>query len=369
MTAQAQLIEQSTRHAVYLERLKSGEANQFASFLKEIDRSIRLRLSGEDLTAFSRTRLNKLLSSVESDLNAIYGNYREVLKGNLIDLAEYESEFEARSLNAVSAGSFEAVIPASTQVVAAVTSAPLSVRGPDGGKLLEPFIKDWSNNEVKRVSGAIRQGAFEGQTTNQILQKVRGTRANKFNDGILAVSNRNAEAIVRTAVQHASSVARNETWNANSDIIAGVIWNSTLDSRTSTQCRSLDGQVFPIDKGPRPPIHIRCRSTTTPKLDKRFDFLGEDGTRSARTPEGKVTSVDANETYYSWLKKQPAAFQSDAIGATRAKLLRDGGLTAERFAELNIGRNFEPLTTRNGRTPIQQMKDLEPTAFLKAGID
>jgi SPP1 gp7 family putative phage head morphogenesis protein len=236
----------------------------------------------------------------------------------------------------------------------------LSVRGADGGKLLKPFIDDWSSNEVKRVSGAIRQGVFEGKTTSQILQLVRGTRAGKFNDGILAVSNRNAEAVVRTAVQHVSSIARNETWKANADIVDGVVWTSTLDGRTSAQCRSLDGQVFPVDKGPRPPIHIRCRSTTTPKLAEKFDFLSEGGTRSTRGPNG-VSSTSANETYYAWLKKQPAQFQNDAIGPTRAALLRDGGLSAERFSELNLGRNFEPLT-------LDQMRAIEPNAFIQAGI-
>ena len=353
-----QLTEQSTRHQVYLERLKSGEVNQFTSFLQQIDRSIRLRLSGETLTDYSRTRLNKLLAEVERDLRLIYAGYWDHLSGNLIELAEYEAGFESRSLSKVVG--FETVIPAATQVAAAVTSAPLSVRGADGGKLLEPFVKDWASTEVKRVSGAIRQGYFEGQTTSQILQTVRGTRAGRFNDGILAVSNRNAEAIVRTAVQHVASIARNETWKANSDIVAGVVWNSTLDSRTSQQCRSLDGQVFPIDKGPRPPIHIRCRSTTTPQLDDRFSFLGDDATRAARGPSG-VGSVDADETYYSWLKRQPADFQINAIGPTRAKLLRDGGLTAERFSELNLGRNFEPLS-------LNQMRAIEPTAFEVAGI-
>lgn len=349
-----QLVEQSTRHQVYLERLKGGEVNQFAAFLKRIDRSIRLRLAGEALTEYSRTRLNKLLKQINNDLSVIYSDYWNTLSGNLIDLAEYEAGFEARSLGNVVG--FEAVIPAATQVAAAVTAAPLSVRGTDGGKLLEPFIKDWSANEVKRVSGAIRQGAFEGQTTQQILQVVRGTRANGYRDGVLAISNRNAEAIVRTAVQHVSSVARMETWKANSDIVEGYRWSSTLDSKTSPICRSLSGKVFKTGNGPVPPAHIRCRSTTTPVLDSRFDFLSEDATQAARGPDGKVYRVDADLTYYQWLKKQPAAFQDQALGKTRAQLFRDGGLTAERFAELNLDRNFKPMT-------LAQMREIEPTAF------
>lgn len=352
----AQLLSEiATRHQVYLERLKSGEANQFAAFLLEMDRSIRRRLGAANMTDFTRARLERLLAATERDLQKILDRYYDQLSGNLIELAQYEAGFEARSLEQVVRG-FEVVIPAEAQVIAAVTTRPLSVRGPDGGKLLEPFIRDWSANEVKRVSGAIRQGFYEGQTTAQILQAVRGTKANQYRDGILSIVNRDAEAIVRTAVQHAASQARQLTWERNADLVQGVRWVSTLDSRTTQQCRSLDGRVFPIDKGPRPPIHIRCRSTTVADIDPEFAFLREGATRASASGQ-----VDANLSYYEWLKQQPAEFQDTAIGKARARLLRNGGLSAERFAELNLGRNFQPLT-------LDEMRRLEPVAFERAGL-
>jgi len=355
MATAPQLIEQSTRHQVFLERVKTGEANQFASFLKEMDRSFRLRLSGEDLTDYSRQRLERLIAGINGDLDAIYTRYWDELSGSLIDIADYEAEFESRSLNAV-LENFETVVPSPEQVRAAIFTAPLSVRGADGGKLLEPFIKDWSANEVKRVSGAVRQGFFEGQTTGQILQTVRGTRAKKFRDGLLNVTNRGAEALIRTAVQHVASISRQETWKQNSNVVKGVRWVSTLDGRTTQVCRSLDGTIYPIGKGPRPPIHIRCRSTTAAELDARFNFLKEGATRSS-----KDGYVSADLSYYEWLKQQPERFQQEAIGKTRAKLLRSGGLSAERFAELNLGKNFQPLS-------LKDMKRLEPLAFEKAGL-
>lgn len=356
-----QLIEQSTRHQVYLERLKSGEANQFAGFLQQMDRDLRLKLSGEDLTAFTRRRLDRLLAQTDADLRTIYSAHWEQLKGNLVELAAYEAGFEARSLNAIAAGAFETVVPSTTQVWAAVNASPLSVRGPDGGKLLESFVKDWSGTDIKRITGAIRQGVYEGQTTQQILQQIRGTRAGRYKDGILAISNRNAEAIVRTAVQHVSSVARQQTWDANADVVKSVRWVSTLDGRTSDLCRSMDGQTFPLNKGPRPPIHIRCRSTVVAELDDEFSFLSEGGTRSARNSEGKVISVSADETYYGWLKRQPEAFQNSVLGPVRGKLLREGGLSAERFAEIGLNKNFTPTT-------LQGMRELEPLAFERAKI-
>ncbi|WP_163836865.1 minor capsid protein [Spartinivicinus ruber] len=359
------LFDFTVRNQVFLEGLKSGEVNQFTAFLKQIDKEIKLRLIENDLTTFSRTRLEKLLKSIQKALANIYSAYYDELAGSLIDIAEYQAELEAKTLDAAVSESqaelpeikrkqFEPTIPAATQIYAAVFATPLSVRGVDGGKLLDAFIKDWAKVERQRVVGAIRQGFFEGQTNAQIIRNIRGTRANNYRDGLLAISSRNAEAIVRTSIQHVASVARFETWKANDDILEGYRWVSTLDSSTTPVCRSLDGMQFELGKGPKPPAHIRCRSTTIAVLSKEFSFLSEDRTRAS-----KDGPVKGGLTYYEWLKTQPASFQDKALGKTRAKLFRNGGLSAERFAALNLGRNFKPLT-------LDQMRKLEPAAFERA---
>ncbi len=355
MTASNALTRSTTRHAVMLEGLKTEEVNQFASTLKKIDRHLRLSLSGTDLTEFSRTRMEKQLKAVEKALSEIFSNYYDKLAGHLLPLADYEAEFEARNLdNAIAQDDVETVIPPPRQVRAAVLSTPLSVRGPDGGKLLEPFIKDWTKVEKKRITGAIRQGFFEGQTNAQIIQAIRGTRKNGYRDGILAITKRNAGAVVRTSVQHVASAARFETWQANSDLVVGYRWTSTLDGRTSKQCRSLDGAVFQFGKGPRPPIHINCRSTTVAALDSRFDSL-----KIGRKRASKDGPVDGNITYYEWLKGESPEFQDDVLGPTLGEVFRHGGLSAQRFAELNLDRNFRPIT-------IREMREKEPQIFATA---
>src|SRR5690606_14033941 len=105
------------------------------------------------------------------------------------------------------------------------------------------------------VAGAIRLGVAQGQTVLQVVQAIRGTRAQRYGDGILAVTSRHAETVVRTAVAHVGTVARSETYARNADIIKGEQWSSTLDQRTSSVCRSLDGRVFKLGEGPMPPAH------------------------------------------------------------------------------------------------------------------
>src|SRR5690606_22639421 len=148
--------------------------------------------------------------------------------------------------------------------------------------------------------------------------------------------------------------------------LMGYRWVSILDSVTSQICRSLDGQVFAFGKGPLPPAHANCRSSIIAELFGRWLKRGPTG-RFVKRDERKATgakgreNVDGNVTYYEWLKSQPEAFQDDALGPTRATLFRKGGLSAEAFAKLNLGRNFEPLT-------LDEMRRLKPNAFRRAGL-
>ncbi|PNG32204.1 phage head morphogenesis protein [Pseudomonas protegens] len=361
MAANQAILDATIRHAVFLEQLKSGEVEKFGPFLKEIDRSIRDRLARADLTEYTARRLEVLLQEVDSLLLGIFDQYSEKLNLDLVDIANYEAQFEATSLTrAAPVGvSFEAAVPGAAAIRTAILSNPLSVRGVDGGKLLKSFIDGFTATERQRLTGTIRQGFFEGQTNFQIIKNIRGTKALNYNDGILATTNRNAGAIVRTAVQHVATQARMETLKENFDVVQAVEWVSTLDSKTTPQCRALDKRRFKLAEGPRPPIHINCRSTVVAVT--RFSALFAEGATRASVGEDGPQQVRADLSYYEWLKLQPAAFQDRAIGPKRARLFREGGLSVERFAELQLDRNFAPLT-------LEQMKMLEPLAFERAGL-
>jgi hypothetical protein len=61
---------------------------------------------------------------------------------------------------------------------------------------------DWSAAERDRVNGAIRQGFYEGQTSFQVIRKIRGIKAAAYSDGSLTTTSCNASTVVHTAVQH-----------------------------------------------------------------------------------------------------------------------------------------------------------------------
>ncbi len=349
----AALAEPLTRHAVMVERLKSGEVAKFAPFLREIDRRIRETLTRDGLTQFQRGRLEAMLAEIDAMLAEVLGRYSRQLQLGLREFAEYEAAFAARTLETTGV---MVTVPTVGLVAAAAFAAPLQVKGAAGGQLLAPFIAKWTQAEREAVTGAIRMAVAQGQTVQETVQAIRGTRAAGYKDGLLATTTRHAEAVTRTAVAHVGDVSRLETYRANADIVKGEQWSATLDGRTTDVCRSLDGKVFELDKGPRPPAHINCRSVRIPVLTDEFAFLTKGEQRSS-----KDGPVPANVTYYGWLKSQPAAFQDSVLGPARAKLFRDGGLSADRFAALQLDRQFRPLT-------LDEMRRLEPLAFNRAGL-
>lgn len=344
------LADATIRHAALLERLKSGEVRKFAPFLREIDRSLRERLTRGGITAFQRDRLEAMLAEIDAMLAGVLDRFTRQMELDLREFAAYEAGATGATLS--SAG-YAANIPAPVQLWAAATTQPLQA---GKGKLLKPFIADWALSERKAVTGAIRLGVAQGQTVPEIVRAIRGTKAAGFKDGLLAVTQRHAEAVVRTSVAHVGMAARHETYTANTDILGGYQWDATLDHRTCVTCQALDGRVFKFGEGPTEPAHIQCRCATVPVLSDEFKFLDEGAKRSS-----KDGPVDASTTYYSWLKTQPAGFQDSVLGPARGKLFRDGGLTAERFSALQLDRRWEPLT-------LEELRKLEPDAFDRAGL-
>lgn len=352
--AKKHLTDIATRHQVYLERLKSGLVKSTGTELNKLERAIVevvQALDVQNMNELTKAELKEVLTQLREAQMRIMTGIIDKLMPEFEKIAGYEAEFEAKSIEqAVAAVSM--TVPVASAAYQAALKQPLSATG----ELLEPFLKDWTAKEIAAVNNLVRKGYADGWTNQQLVQAIRGTKKLNYSDGIVARIGRNADAVVRTAIQHVASTARMETWAANADVIEGYRWVSTLDSKTTPTCRSMDGQVFKLGRGPRPPVHIRCRSTTVAEVDPKYDFLDEGATRSSASGY-----VDGDLTYYEWLKTQPEAFQDSAIGPTRGKLLRDGGLTAEEFARLNLGRNFEPLT-------LEEMRKLEPTAFQRAGI-
>lgn len=355
MAVPEESINIQVRHQVFIERLKSGFYRDFDAVLNQLGKEsvdAIVSLDVEKMSDLPKRDLNSLIVGLRALSISLLDQQVADFVNDLSKLSQSETKFEVDSIKAVTIRT-PVERPAAGNAFTFANNLPIRATG----DLPKKFFSKMNSNEADQLAAVIRKGWSDGATIPQMVQRVRGTRLTNFQDGYTKQAKARVEAEVRTATQHYSSRSREKVWEDNKEIIDGYQWVSTLDSRTSQQCRSLDGRKYEVGEGPMPPIHFNCRSTTVPVLDDSLNFLDEDATRASQKGP-----VDADKTYYSWLKDQPANFQNEAIGPTRAKLLRDGGLSSEQFSKLNLNRNFEPLT-------LQEMEERNPIAFEKAGID
>jgi hypothetical protein len=361
-------VQIGSRHAVFINRFAGSLHNDFLPFLEDIEKQLKAQiLNNPPLSEWSRKRLNTQLKDVRSLMAGVFDEYNKGLFGDLEEFSSHEAAFEAKSIEkVVESKLFEATVPTDVQAWAAVTSRPLILG--ETAQLLRPYVKDWELTQIKKVENIIRTGFFLGKTTDEISRATLSTMVESLTGkgGLLTSPKRviaSNRAMVRTAVNHTSTRARQRTSLDNSDIVTGLEIVVTFDSRTSTVCRSRaqSKPILPLDSNDLPPYHLGgCRTTVVPILDKRFNLDDDDATRSSKGAEGGQ-QVKADQTYYTWLKTQPKSFIKETLGKSRSELFLNGGLTSDEFSKLSVDKLFRPLT-------LDEMRTKDPMSFDSAGI-
>lgn len=342
------------RHMVGIQRLSSGVLRQLIRILDNADAEIVAKLLARGATlegSFTSVRLQNLLDAIREINHDAHVTVGRELRKELLAVAGYENQYQQRLIQSALPIRWDFVSPSAEMLNASVTARPFQ------GRLLREWVSELDQAKFRRLRDAVRLGVVQGETVDQIVRRVRGTRALNYTNGVMQIGRRGAEAMVRTAVAHTTSAARDELYQSNSDLIASEQWVATLDTRTCKHCMALDGQKFEIGKGPKSPAHIGCRCVRVP-VTKSWRELGFDidelpaGTRASMNGQ-----VSATETYGTWLKKQPATVQDEALGPTRGALFRNGGLSVDRFTN----RAGEELT-------LNQLRMLDEKAFQSAGL-
>lgn len=370
-TVNERLADEAVHHAIDLQHYGNGVVARIIALLNRTDADLAAALTSalDQLPAseFTVERLESLLQSVRA-LNAqAYAAVGRLLTDELRKLAEEEAPYQLQL--------FRSVLP--PQVVTTVGVAGVNVEQVYAAALSRPFqgriLREWASSleadRLARVRDAVRIGYVQQQTVGQIVQRVRGTRARGYADGLLDVSRRDAEAVVRTAISHTAGFTRDRFFEANGDLIKAQAWTSTLDLRTSDICRLRDGKEY-TPTSPYKPIghslpwlggpgraHWRCRSTATPVV-KSWRELGVDLPEFGPSGRASMDGVaPAEQTYTQWLAKQSAKRQDEVLGPTRGRLLRQGGLTLDRFAN-----------DRGVWLTLDQLRARNAAAFERAGV-
>lgn len=338
-TAAEKLRDAQISHSIAINRYGNGLARRIVELLNSVDDDLMSTIAAR---LASTQRLTTLLEELRTLNSTVYSRVADGLEVELIELADTEINFQTRALQAALPSILQASVPPTVMLRSIVLERPIT------GTLLKPWVKGLEDARLQRVEQALRIGLVESETIDQIVRRIRGTRAQRYEDGILAISRRSAQALVRTSVTHVTTQAREETYAANDDLIKGVKWISTLDGRTSVVCAARDGQIYEVGKGPRPPGHPGgCRSTTIPIL-KSWREIGIDADEATPAIRASMDgAVPADRTFGQFLKDKPASFQNDVLGKSKAEAFRKG-LPLDRFID-TTGREYtlDELRRRN----------------------
>jgi SPP1 gp7 family putative phage head morphogenesis protein len=360
VTANEALLDAQVRHAIYVQRFGGGQVNRFIALLNRADADvvdiIKVRVAkiaerGYDTGPATTKRLNAVLDAIREVTAQAYADAGKELTAQLTDFVIYERDWQIAQIEQPLPVAVQVIQPTAEVVTAAALKRPFQ------GRLLKEWLAGVEEAKAARVRDAIRLGLVEGETIDQMVRRIRGTRPRQYQDGLLEIDRRGAAAMVRTAVNHTSNAARDSVFAANDFLLNGVRWVSTLDARTTPICQARDGKVYPTNSGPRPPAHIGCRSATVAAL-KSWRELGLNiDDVPAPTRASLNGQVPGDLTYGEWLKRQPAAFQDDVLGTSKGKLFRLGELPVDRFVD-RAGRELT----------LAELRVKEPAAFRRAGL-
>jgi len=373
------------RNAIDLNRFSNSVARRIINAYNDIiiDAVNQLRTIDELAAPVKAARLRAILAQLKDSLGTWAGDATEITATELQGIAQLQSEFVAEQLRrALPAGARDAVrtveispqfaqsvvttdptqlnvVALSDDLFAAVQGAPATfnltaaqgatITLPNGEVVTKAF-RGIAVDQAERFSQVVRQGLLTGEPTPAIAKRLIGSlqfgeEAKTVKQLIAAggqataVADNQVVALVRTSINQIANTASQQVYEANQDITPRYRYVATLDTRTSAICRALDGREFEYGKGPTPPQHFNCRSTTVPVIDyKELGFTPPPaGTRASADGQ-----VPVNESYGQWLAKQPLPVKAKALGANKvayfdklsakygpkdaiAKLVRDDG--------------------------------------------
>jgi SPP1 gp7 family putative phage head morphogenesis protein len=352
-------------------------ANQLQNLLPDAGGEGALTISSPAKAA----RLRAILAQTKDSLDTWAGDATQLTATELQGLAELQSDFVTEQLRKVlPAGARSAVntveispqfaqsvvttdptqlnvVALSDDLFAAVQGAPqtFSLTAAQGatitlpnGEVVSKAFRGIAVDQSERFGQVVRNGLLTGETTPNIAKRLIGQL--QFGESaktarqlvaaggeLTAVADNQIMALVRTSINQVANAASQQVYEANQDITKKYRYIATLDTRTSARCRALDGREFEYGKGPTPPQHFNCRSTTVPIIDP--DILPPSTVATRASKDGPVP---VNTSYGEWLKKQPRSVQVEVLGKDKvvyfnklaekhgardamAKLVRDDG--------------------------------------------
>jgi SPP1 gp7 family putative phage head morphogenesis protein len=347
VTVNSDIADEIVKHRLFLLRYEGGAVRRLleayddvtGSIWAEIDR-LRYKARGVGLTSADRQRMRDLKRTLEVGVRVFQQRADEILEESIKAAAEAERRIVAAKVSDALPSSVKAGFSLAPDADRLVALADFASGRPWQVRLAVDLVE-----QQMRIQSVLDRASAEG------LSMPKTARLLKTATGIEGTYRNRYVAIARTEVQRVANVAAMQTYDANRDVVKGVQYLATLDSRTCLRCAPLhnkvylyqgDGRLLADDgtEAPVIPIHPRCRCFYTP-VTKSWEELGIDV-----EPDPDLDGEPAPEmSFPQWLKRQDEGTQLDVFdgSAKRWKAWKTGAVPFDEFATPQKTRTLEEL--------------------------
>lgn len=328
MNLATKVHQQQIHDLIQTLRYEAGLSKRITAHLRGLEKDLLgAYLNAGDIT--SQRKLKALLDEARAAIADRYDAAKGLYDDEIPKLAEIGANKAVAALNgAIKVDIFSMSL--TTDQINTIASDVL-IQG-------APSAEWWGLQEaetLRKFKNAVRGGMLRGATGDEMAREVRD---------LMQTSMRNAQTLVRTSVITVNNAAHEAAYEANADLMEGIQWLSTLDSRTTLICMGLDGLTWDMQKNPighdktfpGPTAHWGCRSTQLP-ITKSWEQLAREAHGNstlakqldAMSPSTRASmdgQVSAKTTYEDWLSTRPEAMQKEILGPARYRLLESGKL-------------------------------------------
>ena len=287
-----------------------------------------------------KTYLEKLRSEIERVQREIWADIGKKIQDEAVELAEAAPAIAEAVLEKGAGIKISLGVPRldKKEIVAWFESSQVD------GLFFNEWLSKLEQNSVDRIIREARR--------SMVLREPY-SEAGKRIEQALEVSRRSARGLARNAVFQAYNWGEHEFYMEIEERLQGLRFVAELDRGTCALCAELDGQVFPPEEAPVPPLHWLCRCRLAPVFnwEDPDNPYGErparmeteprtihhrDGTTSTAYSEYDAELVPAKMTYSGWMQSmiesedaEDVAFAREALGPKRFDLVESGKLKME----------------------------------------
>lgn len=288
-------------------QLDARELKDFKLTLKQYERLAQQKeLSKEHVkmlqNASTRVRLDRaqqLYIQVLQHTALLANNEQEILTKALSDAYEsstYKIAYETQLMTS----KYKDVPLLNKTAVEQAISKPWT----NDGKEFSSRIWDNRQNLVDTLQSEITRSLIIGEGSGKLADRI----AKRYN-----VSFNNARRLAETEMAHVQELASKEQYENNGIEQYEIL--ATLDNRTSSTCRHLDGKIVDMKDYKAgvtaPPFHCYCRTTTIPYIKGITD--SKEDSRAYRDEDGKTAYTDETLSYDEWYNKYVRNKDTDSL--------------------------------------------------------